>query len=121
MDTASPNLSSSVSADATGLRIFMVDDHPIFRRGLRYVLAEQPGVSVCGEASTAREALHGVRTQHPDVVLVDVSLPGTNGIELIKMMLAEDPKLKVLVVSMHDESIYGIRALRAGARGYMMK
>src|SRR4051812_34009973 len=121
MDSASTNDAQTASVESSALRVFIVDDHPIFRQGLKFVLSEQPGLVVCGEAASAQSALQGFRTQKPDVVLVDISMPGTNGIELIKMMLSEEPNLKVLVISMHDESIFGIRALRAGARGYMMK
>ena len=82
---------------------------------------EVPDLKICGEAETAQEALDAIRRLRPDGVLLDVSLPGTNGIELIKLALAEHPKLAILVLSMHDESLYALRALRAGAKGYVMK
>ena len=77
--------------------------------------------AVCGEAGTAAEAMDVIRKLHPDMAIVDLSLPGANGIELIKNVRAEFPKLPILVLSMHDESLYAVRALRAGADGYVMK
>lgn len=80
-----------------------------------------PEVTICGEAENAQAAIAAMRALKPDVVLLDVSLPGTNGIELIKVMLAEQPRLIILMLSMHEESLYALRALRAGAKGYVMK
>ncbi len=85
------------------------------------LLAEQPDLAVCGEAENAQRGLQAMRELTPDVALVDINLPGANGLELIKLMLAEQPKLLILVVSMHDESLYALRSLRAGAKGYLMK
>lgn len=85
------------------------------------LLAEQKDFIICGEAEDAAHALAGMRELEPDVALLDISMPGMNGIELIKMMLAEQPKLLILMISMHDESLYALRALRAGAKGYVMK
>ncbi len=106
---------------ATGKRLLVVDDHPIFRHGICQFLNQVPEVTICAEASNAQMALDAMRQHKPDVVLLDVSMPGTNGIELIKHMLAEQPKLLILMLSMHDESIYALRAMRAGAKGYVMK
>ena len=102
-------------------RLLIVDDHPVFRLGLRGLLSGIDGIEICGEAGDAREALASMRSLHPDVAIVDVSMPGTNGIELVKAMLAEQPRLLILVISMHDASLYALRALQAGARGYIMK
>lgn len=102
-------------------RILIVDDHPVFRKGMAALLAETEEFTVCGEGDSAASALDAMRGTSPDVALVDISMPGTNGIELLKVMLAERPALPVLIVSMHDESLYALRALRAGARGYIMK
>lgn len=102
-------------------RVLLVDDHPGFRRGIASVIADEAQFTVCGEASTAPGALDAMRRLKPDLVVVDISMPGTNGIELIKMMVAEQPHLNTLVLSMHDESVYALRALRAGAKGYIMK
>lgn len=102
-------------------RILVVDDHPLFRRGVVQMTRRDPGLEVCGEANNAEEAMQAVRELRPDIVLTDVSMPGANGIELVRMILSEDPNVAILVISMHDEAIYALRALRAGAKGYIMK
>ena len=102
-------------------RIFIVDDHPLFRKGLRELIGQEPGWSVCNEAATADEAMSLVEAAKPDLVIVDISLAGTNGIDLIKNLIEHDAELPVLVLSMHDESLYADRAIRAGAKGYVMK
>jgi DNA-binding NarL/FixJ family response regulator len=102
-------------------RVLVVDDHVVVRKGIAALLGEEGGFAVCAEAENAPQALDAMRQSDPDVALVDISLPGTNGIELTKAMLAERPKLPILVFSVHDESLYALRALRAGAKGYLMK
>jgi DNA-binding NarL/FixJ family response regulator len=102
-------------------RILLVDDHPTFRRGLAAAIAEHADLVVCGEAEDAQKALEAMRRLKPDIAIIDISLPGTNGIELIKQMVAEQPTLAFLVLSMHDETYFALRALRAGAKGYVMK
>ena len=102
-------------------RVFLVEDHPIFRRGLIALIGNEPGLAVCGEATSARQAVDDLRQVQADLVIVDISLEGTNGIELIKQLRAEHETLPILVLSLHDESIYAMRALRAGANGYLMK
>jgi DNA-binding NarL/FixJ family response regulator len=102
-------------------RLLIVDDHPVFRHGISQLIGKLHEVTICGEAENAQTALEAMRRLQPDAALVDVSMPGTNGIELIKLMLAEQPRLLILTVSMHDESLYALRALRAGAKGYVMK
>ncbi len=102
-------------------RVLIVDDHPVFRHGISALINAEQDFEVCGQAHTSPLALDAMRKLNPDVALVDVSLPGTNGVELIKLMKAEQPKLPILVLSMHDESLYALRALRAGALGYVMK
>jgi DNA-binding NarL/FixJ family response regulator len=102
-------------------RILIVDDHPVYRHGISQFLSEQEGLTICGEAENAQTALEAMRSHKPDLILLDVTMPGTNGIELTKLMLAEQPKLTIVVLSMHDDSIYALRALRAGAKGYVMK
>ncbi len=104
-----------------GHRILIVDDHPVFRHGISQLIGQLPEFTICGEADNAPTALTAMRRLKPGVAMIDVSMPGTNGIELIKLMLAEEPRLIILVVSMHDESLYALRALRAGAKGYVMK
>src|SRR5215467_3839404 len=101
--------------------IVIVDDHPLFRKGLQDLIHSGGGFAVCGEAGNASEAMEVIRKLHPDLIIVDLSLPGANGIELIKNIRAEFQKLPILVLSMHDESLYALRALRAGAEGYVMK
>src|SRR6201984_3014712 len=102
-------------------RVLIVDDHPIFRLGLAGLISEQPHLEVCSHAESAPLALEAMRKFNPDLVLLDLSLRGTSGIELIKLMKAEQPHLPILVISMHDEAIFGWRALKAGALGYVMK
>jgi DNA-binding NarL/FixJ family response regulator len=102
-------------------RIVIVDDHPLFRKGLEQLIHSDGAFAVCGEAGNAAEAMDVIRELDPDLAIVDLSLPGANGIELIKNIRAEFPKLPILVLSMHDESLYALRALRAGAEGYVMK
>jgi DNA-binding NarL/FixJ family response regulator len=102
-------------------RIVIVDDHPLFRKGLEQLINSDGTFAVCGEAGNAAEAMDVIRKLNPDLAIVDLSLPGANGIELIKNTRAEFPRLPILVLSMHDESLYAVRALRAGADGYVMK
>ncbi len=102
-------------------RIVIVDDHPLFRKGLQEMIHSDGTFAVCGEAGNAAEAMQIIRKLAPDMAIVDLSLPGANGIELIKNIRAEFPRLPILVLSMHDESLYAVRALRAGADGYVMK
>src|SRR5882724_12598357 len=106
---------------ADAKRIVIVDDHPLFRKGLEQLIHSDGTFAVCGEAGSAAEAMEVIRKLDPDLVIVDLTLPGANGIELIKNIRAESPKLPILVLSMHDESLYALRALRAGAKGYVMK
>ncbi len=102
-------------------RVFLVDDHAMFREGLRQLIEREPEIVVCGDAADADTALEGIAGTHPDLVIVDISLGGSSGIDLIKTIKKEYEDLPVLVVSMHEESLYAERALRAGAMGYVMK
>ena len=102
-------------------RVFVVDDHPILRQGLAALVNQQPDLMICGEADDALTALKNMASSKPDVLIVDISLKGMDGIELIKRMKIQYPDLAILVVSMHDESLYAERVLRAGARGFVMK
>jgi len=97
-------------------RIVIVDDHPLFRKGLEELINSESSFAVCGEAGNAAEAMEIIRKLNPDLAIVDLSLPGANGIELIKNVRAEFSKLPILVLSMHDESLYALRALRAGRK-----
>jgi DNA-binding NarL/FixJ family response regulator len=103
------------------IRVLIVDDHPLMRKGLVLSMTGEPDVKVVAQASNAEEALDALHAEDPDMAIVDISLPGMSGLELIKHMLALRPLLKILVVSRHDESLYAERAIRAGARGYVMK
>jgi len=102
-------------------RIFIVDDHAMFRDGLRRLIDLEPDLSVCGDAPDALLGLRGISETIPDLVIVDISLETTSGIELVKSIKRDFEDMPVLVVSMHSESLYGDRALRAGAMGYVMK
>jgi DNA-binding NarL/FixJ family response regulator len=106
---------------AQSARILIVDDHPVVRRGLAELIADEPDMEVFGEAATGAEALKCLDDLQPDVVIVDISLKDSHGIELIKQIKARDDQVKMLVWSMHDESLYAERALRAGAMGYLNK
>ncbi len=102
-------------------RVFVVDDHPIVRQGLALLVNREPDLMVCGEAEDAPSAMNAVLAAVPDILVVDISLNGPDGLDLLKDMKARLPSLPVLILSMHDESIYAERALRAGAQGYIMK
>ncbi|MGC4073660.1 MAG: response regulator transcription factor [Nibricoccus sp.] len=102
-------------------RIFIVDDHPLLRRGLAELINREPDMAFCGEAEDSPSAIKAISQIKPDLVIVDISLKGYNGIELIKNIKAFDSKIQILVLSMHDESIYAMRVLKAGAKAYVMK
>ncbi len=102
-------------------RIFIVDDHAMFRDGLRRLIDLEPDLTVCGDAPDAVSGLRGMGESAPDLAIVDISLDSTSGIDLIKAIKRDYEDMPVLVVSMHSESLYGDRALRAGAMGYVMK
>jgi len=101
--------------------IFLVDDHPLLREGLTRIIDPQPDLSVCGEAATTHQALKSIPVLKPDIVILDLTLGGRNGLDLIKDMKLRSIKASILVLSMHDESLFAERALRAGAKGYIMK
>lgn len=103
------------------IRIMIVEDHPIFRMGLRELINEEDDLTVCGEADEAGEAFREISRSKPDMVIVDISLKGRDGIELVRDVSRQDKQLPMLVLSMHDESLYAERSLLAGAKGYIMK
>jgi DNA-binding NarL/FixJ family response regulator len=105
----------------TKRRILVVDDHPIVRQGLALLINREPDLVVCGEAEEAMGAMHVLASARPDVLIVDISLNGPDGLDLLKNIRITNPALPVLILSMHEESIYAERALRAGANGYIMK
>jgi DNA-binding NarL/FixJ family response regulator len=112
--TATPTLSQKT-------RILLVDDHSVLRQGMAAMINEEPDLLVCGEADGVRSAIEVAEQTHPDVALVDLSIRDGDGLELIKEMKRRFPQTRTLVLSMFDESVYAERALRAGARGYIMK
>jgi len=103
------------------IKILIADDHPIVRQGLRQILASQPDMNIGGEAQTSQEVLAWVRKKSWDVLILDVTMPGQGGLEILKTLKQERPKMAVLVLSMHPEDQFGVRALRLGASGYMTK
>lgn len=103
------------------IEILLADDHAIIRDGLRQIIADTDDLTVAGEAVNGSEALARVRERNWDVLVLDISMPGKNGLELIKQIKIERPKLPILIFSMHDEEQYALRALRAGAAGYLTK
>jgi len=113
--------SAKSSQSAAKKRLLIVDDHPMMRDGLTQLITNEPDLVICGEAGTGREAYELAGKLRPDLLLADISLPDKNGLELIKDLQSVHPGMSVLVISMHDESLYAERVLRAGARGYIMK
>ena len=111
----------SVKNKASRKQVLIVDDHPMMRTGLAQLIDNEKDLKVCAEADNAREAMDIAVGQALDLILLDISLPDKNGLELIKDIRALKPALPILVVSMHDESLYAERVLRAGGRGYIMK
>ena len=102
-------------------KILILDDHPITRYGLIQLINREPGLQVCGDAESVPQALAAVKSARPDLVLADITMPGRSGLDFIKDMQIQYPRVPVLVMSMHDEHLYAERVLRAGGRGYIMK
>ncbi len=103
------------------IKVLLVDDHPILRAGLGRLINQEADMMICGEAEDGPTAFDLVGTLNPDIAVIDISLKGSNGIELVKNLKARYPELPTMVLSMHDESLYAERALRAGSLGYIMK
>jgi DNA-binding NarL/FixJ family response regulator len=108
-----------VGADAK--KVFLVEDHPVYAEGLVEILKGEPGLRVCGQVGSAEEALRDVPGLKPDLVLIDITLPGISGLDLIKRLRPSYPEIKLLVISMREEQLYAARVLRAGGDGYVMK
>ena len=103
------------------LKIVIVDDHPVIRRGLKQIITEEPNIEVIGEAENAQVALTLIRETDCDAVILDITMPGTSGLDVLKQVKCEYPKLPVLILSVHPEEQYAVRVIRAGASGYMTK
>lgn len=106
---------------AARIRVFVVDDHATVRRGLAALIADEPDMVLCGEAEDCATATSAVEKLRPDVVIADISLRGNSGLVLIKNLQVMDPGIHIVVLSVHDESVYALRVLKAGAKGYVMK
>jgi DNA-binding NarL/FixJ family response regulator len=120
-DTTKTESEAKYSSEPLKRRVLVVDEHPLFRHGLATLINAEPDLVVCCEAPSAPLALETMRTCPSDVAVLDLSLPGMNGLELIKAMKAKQPDLPILMLSMHDDWLYAWRALRAGALGYVTK
>ena len=113
--------SSSRPGEKRKKTVFLVDDHPLVREWLTNLINQQPDLVACGEADHAPQAMQAISETQPDIAIIDISLRDSSGIELIKSLKEAHPRIAVLVLSMHDEALYAERALRAGAKGYVMK
>ncbi|MGC9326481.1 MAG: response regulator transcription factor [Candidatus Hinthialibacter sp.] len=102
-------------------KVLLVDDHPIVRHGMKQLIDQEDDLCVCSEADSADSAIVEIKTNKPDIIVVDIHLGGTNGIDLIKNIRSTMDKIPILVISLHEESLYAERALKAGANGYIMK
>lgn len=118
---AAPEAAPRPPEQAARKQVLLVDDHPLMRAGLAQLINRQPDLEVCGEAGDPAAANRELARARPDLILSDISMPGRSGFEFIKDLIAANSSLLILVVSMHDEVVYAERALRAGARGYVMK
>jgi len=116
-----PKKNGNPSAAGQGDRIMLVDDHPVMREGLAQLINHEPDMTICGQYEDAARAFAAIPTVRPNLAIIDLSLKGSSGLELIKNSRASYPKLLILVLSMYDESLYAERVLRAGATGYIMK
>ena len=115
------NMPNRTKPDPARTKVFLVDDHPLVREWLGQLIQRENDLEVCGEAEDAPEAMAKIEQSRPDIVIADISLKHTHGLELVKDLQARLPSLPVLILSMHDESLYAERVLRAGARGYITK
>lgn len=120
-DTDAVQEDRKASLTSKKTRIFILDDHPIVRQGIGEMINDEADMTVCGESDNYQEAMGVVESLKPDVILVDISLNGSSGLEFLKSLKIHNPDCKALILSMHDETLYAERALREGARGYIMK
>jgi DNA-binding NarL/FixJ family response regulator len=103
------------------IRVIIADDHAVVRKGMRLIAGDQPGIRMCGEAGDYGELMHLLRKEEADVLLLDIGMPGKNGIDILKLVRESFPKMGVLILSMYPEDQYALRALKAGAAGYLTK
>jgi DNA-binding NarL/FixJ family response regulator len=114
-------MSASETKTVKGCKVLLVEDHPMFREHLGQLINRELGMSVCGEADNIKDAMRLIQKNQPDIAIVDITLRGSSGLELLKDIKAQGLNINVLVLSMHDEELYAERALRAGAKGYITK
>ena len=115
------NNSSNLNNSAKCIRVLLADDHTLVRAGIRALLEKLPGVTVTGEASDGREAIDLIKTQQPDVVLLDISMPGLNGLQALARITRDFPHVQVIILSMHYNDEFVLQALKSGAAGYLLK
>jgi len=116
MNTSRPSVTSTRST-----RVLLADDHTLVRAGIRALLEKLPGLEVVGEASDGREVVELIKTQQPDVVLLDISMPGLNGLQALARITRDSPQVRVIILSMHHSDEYVLQALKSGASGYLLK
>ncbi len=121
LNSRSTTLPGIIGSNRRVRRVLIVDDHPIVRQGLRRIMENEDDLTVCGDAETTPQARASIKELNPDIVITDISLTHGDGIELVRDVRAHHPQLPILVLSMHDETIYAERMLSAGANGYIMK
>jgi DNA-binding NarL/FixJ family response regulator len=119
--STSKSMKANAKAASAKKRVLIVDDHPMMRDGLRQLIASEPDLEICAEADDAPAALRDAEALKPDLAIVDITLRSSSGLDLIKDLRTRSPRTAILVLSMHDESLYAERVLRAGGRGYIMK
>jgi DNA-binding NarL/FixJ family response regulator len=121
MEDAAGGVQKAVSKPVQPIRVILADDHTLVRAGIRALLEKLPAVKVTGEAGDGREVLTLVKTQRPDLVLMDIAMPGLNGLEAAERMARDFPEVRIIILSMHNNEEYVLRALKAGAAGYLLK
>src|ERR1035437_8032241 len=121
MEDTSAGIQKAVNSSVQPIQVILADDHTLVRAGIRALLEKLPGVQVTGEAGDGREVLNLVKAQRPDVVLMDIAMPGLNGLEAAERMARDFPDVRVIILSMHNNEEYVLRALKAGAAGYLLK
>jgi DNA-binding NarL/FixJ family response regulator len=115
------NPTSNLKSAAKPIRVLLADDHTLIRAGIRALLEKLPGVEVAGEASDGREVIDLIKTHQPDMVLMDISMPGLNGLQALARITRDFPKVRVIILSMHPNDEYVLQALKSGASGYLLK